>query len=66
VQDFNAVKNEVYKDLLEKKQRFTMDQYLRKLRDNAEIADYLDPKKSRVSASETEAVIQQLQKDSVR
>jgi hypothetical protein len=66
VQDFNAVKNEVYKDLLEKKQRFTMDQYLRKLRDNAEIADYLDPKKSRVSASETAAVIQQLQKDSVR
>jgi parvulin-like peptidyl-prolyl isomerase len=60
-QDRNAVKNEIYKDILEKKQRIAMDQRLRKLRDDAEVVDYLSPNKSRVSASDSDAAMKALE-----
>lgn len=41
VQDFDAVKEELYKDLMEKKLRVAMDQLFTNLRDNAQIDNFL-------------------------
>ncbi len=41
VQDFDAVKSELYSDILEKKLRIAMDQMFRELRDTAQIDNFL-------------------------
>ena len=64
VTDFNAVKGELFKDILEKKQRVAMDGYLSKLLSEAQIANYLTPKKSRVGKDETQAAINALKQES--
>ena len=63
VKDFNAVKGELFKDILEKKQRLAMDTYLSSLIAEAQIANLLSPKKSRVGASETKAAIEALKQE---
>jgi parvulin-like peptidyl-prolyl isomerase len=41
VQNFDAVKEELYSDILEKKQRIAMDQLFHDLRDQAQIDNFL-------------------------
>jgi parvulin-like peptidyl-prolyl isomerase len=53
--DFNAVKDELYKDILEKKQRVAMDAHLTKLIESSEIANFLDPKKSQAGTQQVQA-----------
>jgi len=66
VTDSNAVKGELYKDILEKKQRITMDAHLSKLVTDAQIANYINPKKSRVGKMETQAALDTLKREEVR
>ncbi len=62
VSDMNdSIRAELHRELLEKKQRIAMDQYLTKLRENSEIVDFMDPKKSRVSASDAKAAMELLE-----
>ena len=63
VTDFNAVKGELYKDIMEKKQRIAMDSYLSKLLGDAQIANFLSPKKSRAGKVETQAAIDALNQE---
>lgn len=63
VTDFNAVKGELYKDIMEKKQRIAMDGYLSKLLADAQIANFLSPKKSRAGRVETQAAIDALNQE---
>jgi hypothetical protein len=63
VTDFNAVKGELYKDIMEKKQRIAMDSYLSKLLADAQIANFLSPKKSRAGRVETQAAIDALNQE---
>ena len=60
VQDFNAVKGELYKDILEKKQRITMDKHLATLIADAQITNFLT-NKTRLGAAETKAAMQALE-----
>ncbi|XZE21476.1 peptidylprolyl isomerase [Pirellulaceae bacterium SH449] len=53
----DTVRKELYQNLIEKKQRQAMDQYLRKLFDEAEIVDFINAKNTRVRASEAKAVL---------
>ena len=62
VQDFNAVKGELYKDILEKKQRITMDNYLSTLIADAQVTNFLT-KKTRLGATETKAALDALEQD---
>ncbi len=61
VKDFNAVKDELYKDILEKKQRMAMDSHLSKMIADAQITNYLT-KKTRLGAAETKAAMETLEK----
>jgi parvulin-like peptidyl-prolyl isomerase len=61
--DFNAVKQELYKDILEKKQRIAMDAHLASMIKSSQIANYLEPKKSRVGESETHAAMEALKQN---
>ena len=63
VTDFNAVKGELSKDIMEKKQRIAMDGYLSKLLGDAQIANFLAPKKSRAGKVETQAAIDALNQE---
>ncbi len=63
VQDFNAVKEDLAKDLMEKKTRIAMDNYLGKLIKETQIANFMDPKKSHASANETRAAVDAYQRE---
>ncbi len=63
VQDFNAVKGELYKDILEKKQRIVMDNYLSTLIADAQISNFLT-NKTRIGATETKAALEALEQES--
>ncbi len=60
VQDFNAVKTELAKEILEKKQRIEMDNLMAKLVADSQVTNFLNPKKSRVGVAETQASLQEL------
>ncbi len=62
VQDFNAVKGELYKDILEKKQRIAMDNYLSTLIADAQITNFLT-NKARLGAAETKAAMTTLEQE---
>ena len=62
VQDFNAVKGELHKDILEKKQRITMDKHLATLIADAQISNFLT-NKTRLGAAETKAAMQALEQE---
>ena len=62
VQDFNAVKGELYKDILEKKQRIAMDKHLSTLIADAQISNFLT-NKTRIGAAETKAALDALEQD---
>lgn len=47
-----AIRTELHREIEEKKHRIAMDQCLSKLRDNAQIVDFSDLKKSRVSSQD--------------
>jgi parvulin-like peptidyl-prolyl isomerase len=66
VQDFSAVKDELAKELKEKKTRAEMDKYMSKLIADAQITNFLNPKKSRVGAVETQASLEELKKVQVK
>lgn len=60
VKDFNAVKDELYKDILEKKQRIAMDSHLSKMIADAQITNFLT-NKTRLGAAETKAAMETLE-----
>ena len=62
VQDFNAVKGELYKDILEKKQRIAMDNYLSSLIAEAQITNFLT-NKTRLGAQETKEAMKTLENE---
>ena len=62
VQDFNAVKGELYKDILEKKQRLAMDNHLSTLIADAQITNFLT-NKARLGAEETKAAMTTLEQE---
>jgi len=62
VQDFNAVKGELTKDILEKKQRIAMDNHLSTLIADAQISNFLT-NKTRIGAAETKAALEVLEQD---
>jgi len=62
VQDFNAVKGELHKDILEKKQRISMDKHLATLIADAQISNFLT-NKTRLGAAETKAAMQALEQE---
>ena len=66
VQDYSAVKDELAKELKEKKTRVEMDKYMSKLIADAQITNFLNPKKSRVGAVETQASLEELKKVQVK
>lgn len=55
VQDFNAVKDELTKEIFAKKQQIEVDNYMSKLAAEAQVTNFLNPKKSRVGIAETRA-----------
>ncbi len=61
VQDFNAVKDELYKDILEKKQRIAMDAHLASMIADAQITNFLT-NKARLGSAETKAAMETLEK----
>lgn len=61
VQDFNAVKDELYKDILEKKQRLAMDAHLSSMIADAQITNFLT-KNARLGSAETKAAMETLEK----
>ena len=64
--EVNAVKGELYKDILEKKQRVAMDGYLSKLIADAQIANFLSPKKSKVGKMDTQAAMDLQNQDKLK
>ena len=62
VQDFNAVKGEIYKDILEKKQRIAMDTHLSNMIADAQIINFLT-NKTRLGGAETKAALDTLEKE---
>lgn len=62
VQDFNAVKPELEKEIREKKTRLEMDQTMSKLASDAQITNFLTPKKSRIGTAEAQASLEELKK----
>jgi parvulin-like peptidyl-prolyl isomerase len=62
VRDANAVRDELTKEIREKKTRLEMDQAMSKLLANAQVTNFLTPKKSRVGAAETQATLDELKK----
>jgi parvulin-like peptidyl-prolyl isomerase len=63
VTDFNAVKDEIYKDILEKKMRVAMESHLSKLLADAQIANFLSVKKSKAGRLETQAALETLKQE---
>ena len=63
VTDFNAVKDELAKDILEKKQRVAMDAHLSKLLADAQITNFLSLKKSKAGNIETQAALETLRQE---
>ncbi|MEQ1830490.1 MAG: peptidylprolyl isomerase [Pirellula sp.] len=64
VADLNRVRDELYKDILEKKQRIAIDEHMSKLFAEAQIANFLNPKKSRAGKAETQAALDVLKQES--
>jgi parvulin-like peptidyl-prolyl isomerase len=62
VKDYNAVKTELTKELVEKKTRLEMDAFMAKLVTDSQVTNLLNPKKSRVGAAETQASLEELKK----
>jgi parvulin-like peptidyl-prolyl isomerase len=62
VKDFQAVKTELSKEILEKKTRVEMDSFMSKLIADSQVTNLLNPKKSRVGAVETQASLDELKK----
>jgi len=60
VTDFNAVKDELYKDILEKKQRIAMDAHLSKMIAESQVTNFLT-NKTRLGAAETKAAMETLE-----
>lgn len=63
VTDFNAVKGELYKDILEKKQRVAMDKHLSKLMEEAQITNFLSQEKSKLGSGEAQAALDTLNQE---
>jgi hypothetical protein len=57
VQDINAVRNELQGEIREKKTRIEMDNTMSKLLADAQITNFLAPKKSRLGAAERQATL---------
>lgn len=62
VSDFNAVKGELYKDILEKKQRITMDRHLSTMVADAQISNFLT-NKQRLGGAERKAALEVLEQE---
>lgn len=57
VQDFNAVKSELQKDIYERKSRIAMQKYLDDVMKQSMIENYIVPKKSQVGAAVTKEAV---------
>ena len=62
VLDFNAVKGELYKDILEKKQRIAMDRHLSTMVADAQISNFLT-NKQRLGGAERKAALEVLEQE---
>ena len=62
VLDFNAVKGELYKDILEKKQRIAMDRHLSTMVADAQISNFLT-NKQRLGGAEKKAALEVLEQE---
>ena len=62
VLDFNAVKGELYKDILEKKQRIAMDRHLSTMVADAQISNFLT-NKQRLGGAERKAALEVLDQE---
>lgn len=56
-----SIRKELHRDILEKKHRFAMDQYLTKLRQDSEITNFLEPKQSNLGAKEKQEAFKTLE-----
>ena len=65
VQDFNAVKGELYKDILEKKQRIAMDTHLSSMIAESQITNFLT-NKSQLGAAQTKAAMGEYEKEAAQ
>jgi parvulin-like peptidyl-prolyl isomerase len=66
VQDINAVKDDLVKEIREKKLSKQMDTMMAKLSSDAQITNILNPKKSRVGNAEMQASLDELKKSEVK
>lgn len=66
VQDINAVKEDLVKEIREKKLSKQMDTMMAKLSADAQITNILNPKKSRVGNAEMQASLDELKKSEVK
>jgi parvulin-like peptidyl-prolyl isomerase len=66
VQDINAVKDDLVKEIREKKLAKQMDTMMAKLSADAQITNILNPKKSRVGNAEMQASLDELKKSEVK
>jgi parvulin-like peptidyl-prolyl isomerase len=66
VQDINAVKEDLVKEIREKKLAKQMDTMMAKLSADAQITNILNPKKSRVGNAEMQASLDELKKSEVK
>jgi len=57
VQDINAVRNELLSEIKEKKTRLEMDNAMSQLLSDAQVTNFLTPKKSRLGATERHATL---------
>lgn len=57
VQDINAVRNELHSEIKEKKTRLEMDNAMSNLLADAQVTNFLTPKKSRLGAAERQATL---------
>jgi parvulin-like peptidyl-prolyl isomerase len=62
VKEFQAVKTELSREILEKKTRVEMDSFMSKLISDSQVTNLLNPKKSRVGAVEAQASRDELKK----
>jgi hypothetical protein len=66
VQDVNAVKEDLAKEVREKKLSKQMDTMMAKLSSEAQVTNILNPKKSRVGNAEMQASLDELKKTEVK
>jgi parvulin-like peptidyl-prolyl isomerase len=66
VQDINAVREDLLKDVREKKLSKEMDATMAKLFADAQITNILNPKKSRVGNVETQASLNELKNSQIK